>query len=107
MDPVYHTSVKICLIIINYQFNSFLVALLVEDGSNFMTGQSDFLPEKNGVINFEKRRQFAQFLTLVQYYQSIPYSLTAVHSLQDKLLTMELNMTEQELLQLSWQSEMA
>lgn len=71
-----------------------------------MTDHPDFIPEKNKVINFEKRRLVAQFITLVQCYQSVPYSLTAIQSLQDKLLTMQLQLTEQELLQLSWQSEM-
>lgn len=71
-----------------------------------MAGHSDFVPDKNKVINFEKRRMVAQLITLLQCYQSVPYSLTAVESLQDKLLTMEINMTEQELLRLSWQSEM-
>jgi len=79
---------------------------LIKDASKVVVDHPDFLPQKNKVINFEKRRLFAQLITLVQCYQCVPYTLTAVQSLQDKLLTMELQMTEQELLQLSWQSEM-
>ena len=82
------------------------IALITEEASKIMTDHSDFLPEKNEVVNFEKRRLLAQLITLVQCYQSVPYSFTPVHSLQDKLLTMEVHTTEKELLQLSWQSEM-
>lgn len=79
---------------------------ITEEASKIMTDNCDLLPEKIEVVNFEKRRLLAQLITLVQCYQSVPYSFTPVHSLQDKLLTMEVHTTEKELLQLSWQSEM-
>ena len=104
MDLVSHTLVSSPCV--GHATCWLLVALLIEDASKIMTDHDDFIPEKNKVIDYEKRRLFAQLIVLVQCYQSVPYLLTAVQSLQDKLLTMELCITEQELLQLSWQSEM-
>ena len=35
----------------------------------------DFLPDMKGVVNFQKRRQYAKVVQQVQKYQSTPYSL--------------------------------
>lgn len=105
MALVCHTSVKTSLLDIINQWLHF-VALITEEVSKILTDNSDFLSENSEVVNFEKRRLLAQSITLLQCYQSVPYSFTPVQSLQDKLLTMEVHTTEQELLQLSWQSEM-
>ena len=81
-------------------------ALFLEEAVKISSKHPEYLPQHNGIINFEKRRMFAQFISLVQCYQSIAFALTPVQSLQDKLLTMKLELTEQELNQLSWQAEM-
>jgi len=83
------------------------IALFLEEAVRINSKHPEYLPLHNGVINFEKKRMFAQFISLVQCYQSIAYALTPVQSLQDKLLTMKLELTEQELNQLSWQAEMS
>jgi len=83
------------------------IALFLEEAAKINSKHPENLPQHNGVINFEKRRLFAQFISLVQCYQSMAYALTPVQSLQDKLLTMKLELTEKELSQLSWQAEMS
>ena len=35
----------------------------------------DFLPDMKGVVNFQKRRQYAKLVQQVQKYQNTPYNL--------------------------------